>query len=80
MEVDRISRMAGVGPDATPAWQNSAKRRRKFVEETEPPEPEEEEPLAEPDEAQEAQEKFSEGDTETADDNGNADVSFRALA
>jgi hypothetical protein len=33
MEVDRISRMGGVRPEAIPAWQQSANRRRKFVEE-----------------------------------------------
>jgi hypothetical protein len=79
VEVDRISRMGGVGRDANPAWQNSAKRRRKFVEEIPPPEAEEEEPPAEPDEAQEP-EKFSQWDTETAEDERDPDTSFRALA
>lgn len=80
MEVDRISRMGGVGRDATPAWQNSAKRRRKFVEDAQPTEAEEEEPLAEPDEALETPEKLSRWDNETPEGDGNADISFRALA
>lgn len=79
MEVDRISQIGGVGRDATPAWQNSAKRRRKFVEEIHPAEAEEEDQPEGP-EAQEAPEKFSEWATESAEDDGNAEVSFRALA
>jgi hypothetical protein len=33
MEVDRIWRIDGMDDNANPAWQNSARRRRKFVEE-----------------------------------------------
>jgi hypothetical protein len=33
MEVDRIWRIGGVDDNANPAWQDSARRRRKFVEE-----------------------------------------------
>ena len=39
MEVDRISQMGGVGHDASPAWQRSARRRRKFSEEVDEPQP-----------------------------------------
>jgi len=80
MEVDRISQMGGVGRDANPAWQNSAKRRRKFVEEIQPPESEEEQPAAEPEEAQETPQKFSQWDTESPQDDGNPRGSFRATA
>jgi hypothetical protein len=37
MEVDRVSRMGGVGRESVPAWPKSALRRRKFVEEIEEP-------------------------------------------
>ena len=40
MEVDRVSRMGGVGQESVPAWPNSALRRRKFVEEIEEPQSE----------------------------------------
>jgi hypothetical protein len=33
MEVDRVSQMGGVRPEAIPAWQQRENRRRKFVEE-----------------------------------------------
>jgi hypothetical protein len=33
MEVDRVSPMGGVRPEAIPAWQQRENRRRKFVEE-----------------------------------------------
>jgi hypothetical protein len=33
MEVDRVSQMGGVRPEAIPAWQKGENRRRKFVEE-----------------------------------------------
>jgi hypothetical protein len=33
MEVDRVSQMGGVRPEAIPAWQKPGNRRRKFVEE-----------------------------------------------
>jgi hypothetical protein len=33
MEVDRVSQMGGVGPDAIPAWQQRENRRRRFTEE-----------------------------------------------
>lgn len=47
MEVDRVSRMNGVGRDGVPAWPRAATRRRKFVEEI--PEPESESDEHEPD-------------------------------
>jgi hypothetical protein len=43
MEVDRVSRMGGVGRDGAPAWPKGATRRRKFVEEIAEPERETEE-------------------------------------
>ncbi len=79
MEVDRISQMGGVGRDSNPPWQNSAKRRRKFVEEIQPPESEDD-PPPEPEEAQEAPQEFSQWDTESAVEDREADASFRALA
>lgn len=33
MEVDRIARMGGVGPDQSPAWTAPDVRRRRFAEE-----------------------------------------------
>ena len=33
MEVDRVSQMGGVRPEAIPSWQQRENRRRKFVEE-----------------------------------------------
>jgi hypothetical protein len=33
MEIDRVSQMGGVRPEAIPAWQKQENRRRKFVEE-----------------------------------------------
>jgi hypothetical protein len=43
MEVDRISRMSGVDHEQTPAWTRNKLRRRKFTEEVEPAETEQQE-------------------------------------
>lgn len=80
MEVDRISRMGGVGRDATPAWQNSAKRRRKFVDEVEPPEPENEDLPAESDESPADSNQFSAQDTDAVEGDDQAEISFRTIA
>lgn len=40
MEVDRVSRMGGVGQEGQPSWNGGRANRRKFVEEV--PEPESE--------------------------------------
>lgn len=47
MEVDRISQMGGVRPEAIPSWQQRENRRRKFTEEV----PESEAEAAEREEA-----------------------------
>ncbi len=43
MEVDRISQMSGVDHEQTPAWTRNKLRRRKFAEEPEPTEIEQQE-------------------------------------
>ena len=48
MEVDRVSQMGGVGQEQTPSWTRSKMRRRKFAEEAEPAETEEQEAQNEP--------------------------------
>ncbi len=49
MEIDRISRMGGVGQDGAPSWTRDKMHRRKFVEEVEPAEDEpDQEETAEP--------------------------------
>lgn len=43
MEVDRVSQMGGVDQEQTPAWTRNKLRRRRFVEEPEPTEIEQQE-------------------------------------
>jgi len=50
MEVDRISRMGGVGHEGAPSWTRDKMHRRKFVEEVEAAEDEAEQEAAGPDE------------------------------
>lgn len=91
MEVDRIWRIEGMDGNANPAWQNSARRRRRFVEEVPPIE--EEGDAAESDAGQEAAPqddpsvqnpgRISIAEDSTPDPSGNAEdrgKSFHAIA
>jgi len=54
MEVDRVSRMGGLGGDGAPSWTRDKMQRRRIVEETQSTEGEpEQQQAAEPDDADE---------------------------
>jgi hypothetical protein len=89
MEVDRISGMGGTGPEASPAWQKSALRRRKFFEEVAPPTESEadsaDESPAQDDSAEAAPEASATypapgSDSDTQNDATSPAPSFRAVA
>lgn len=83
MEVGRISKIGSLGSQASPAWQTSAVRRRRFVEEVEPPledDSAEEQSAAQDEPAEENSSTFSATD-EIAPDSAEAPgTSFRAIA
>jgi len=93
MEVDRIWRIDGLDSKANPAWQNSARRRRRFVEEvpaeenseaSEEEAPEGSEPdHAEPDHAEPERDRpsiASAEEPEAAETPSESSGSFRAIA
>jgi len=93
MEVDRIWRIDGLDSNANPAWQNSARRRRRFVEEvpaeenseaSEEEAPEGSEPdHAEPDRAEPEHDRptvTSSDDGDAAETPSESSGSFRAIA
>lgn len=83
MEVDRIWRIGGLDGQANPAWQNSAPRRRKFVEDVgaaeEEREADDEESAAQEQTSEQAPHSFSD-DKESPAGSDQSDTSFRVIA
>jgi hypothetical protein len=85
MEVDRIWRIDGLDGKADPAWQNSARRRRRFVEEVPPaegePDAEEEESAGQDQPGDSNSGRISVAEDSTPDSPPNSDdSSFRVIA
>jgi len=81
MEVDRIWRIDRLDSNANPGWQNSARRRRKFVEEVAAAEGEldgSEEESA--DQSQPEHRDFASDDAEPAGTSPESGASFRVIA
>lgn len=83
MEVDRISQIGRLGGNANPAWQKSAVRRRRFVEEIDA-DPEDAQPDAEGEDAAAEQpadgERLQQAGKESTDEPDRPEGSFRAIA
>lgn len=67
MEVDRVSQMGGVDHEQTPAWTRNKLRRRKFTEDAEPAESDQQEEEAQVEAAAESSTPAEDGEPRTLD-------------
>lgn len=80
MEVDRIWRIDGLDGQANPAWQHSARRRRKFVEDVAAAEEEADAGEQESDAPEQAHRSFVVADEAEPAAPPDPDTSFRVIA